>query len=72
MSDDMEQKAQDQIEGGIYLKEQFDEWFLEYKKICKENKCEWLASDQDDYLDYFKDGDTPSEAFSTECSYCGE
>jgi len=49
------------------------EWCIEFKEICKNNNCSWLfTGDTADYLDYYSEGESPSEAFSTECSYCGE
>ena len=57
----------------IKSKEELDKWALEFHNICSKNGIsELYTGDPEDYLDYFNDGESPDEAFSTELSYCGD
>lgn len=50
----MEQQAQDQIEGGIRLKEEFDAWWFEVQRIAKEFEVIDYLGPQDSYFDDFR------------------
>lgn len=45
----------------------FDDWFWELEKLADE--IEFPLGDQDSYMEYYTEGNTPEETLRTEVSY---
>ena len=61
----MEQQMQDQIEAGIAMRDEFDEWFLKMQSAAFYMYGAGVSpEEQDNYFTYFKRGWLPDEVAS--------